>query len=360
MNIFRLITLVCASFFVFTVSGCAVLRTTRSEHVIEKDVKILPEEASLYPDVAVVMISDIQCRDAQECKNLDPAIDNINNVIGMHPESKNFLIVAGDLTQSAENWQIEDYFKKENRIHIDTKDVIRIAGNHDVKAGLRQAHKIIGSDKLYDKRQMGNIVLISLSNWHKDAPEQNELQKYIPDEGLAFLQKEGVRALQEGKILFILAHEKPEGVAWLGDPRSFFFWKKYNPSNVYNSKELKRVLGELSEYVRGENGMRIVYIYGHTHAPGDWPDTVTVKDGILYLNTSAIRTTDYFLDLRKYPKIFPKFFRKVFPWNKYSTARVLLFKNGSDTAYLFTRNLSKDEWYDFFYVIQLGAPFENK
>lgn len=360
MNIFRLITLVCASFFVFTVSGCAVLRTTRSEYVIEKDLKILPEEASLYPDVAIIMISDIQCRDEQECKNLDPAIDNINNVIGMYPGSKNFLIVAGDLTQSAENWQIEDYFKKENRIHVDAKDVIRIAGNHDVKAGLAQAQKIIGSDKLYEKREIGNIVLISLSNWHEDAPTNNAFQKYIPDEGIAFLEREGTKALEEGKILFILAHEKPEGIAWLGDPRSLFFWKKYNPSNVYNSDALKEALSRLSEYAKVKDGIYIVYIYGHTHAPGDWPDTVTVKDGILYLNTSAIRTTDYFLDLRKYPKIFPKFFRKIFPWNKYSTARVLLLKNKADTAYIFTRNLSKNEWYDFFYAIKLGIPFENK
>ncbi|MDP2676200.1 MAG: metallophosphoesterase [bacterium] len=360
MNIFRLAVLACASFFIFAVFGCSALRTTRSAYVIEKDVTIPPEKASLYPDVAIVMIGDIQCRDKQECKNLDPAVDNVNEVVGMYPESRYFLIVAGDLTQSAEDWQIEDYFKKENRIRVDKKDIIRIAGNHDVKAGLRQAYKIIGSDKLYDKREIGNVVLISLSNWHEDAPRDNQLQKYIPDDGLAFLERESKKALAEGKILFILAHEKPEGAAWMGDPRSIFFWRKHNPSNVYNSKELKRVLGELSEYAKGSNGMRIVYMYGHTHAPGDWPDTVTVNDGILYLNTSAIRTTDYFLDLRKYPKIFPKFFRKVFPWNKYSTARVLLLKGGADTAFLFTRNLSKDEWYDFFYVIQLGVPFEYK
>ena len=359
-------------------AGCAALRSTNSPYVTEKHKKDI---SVFHADTAIVMLSDIQCRDEEECASIDTAFDNVNTMLTQAAGAHVVLLVAGDLTQEGKDWQIKDYKQKEKRVNADA--VYRVCGNHDVKSGLAQCKKLLGRDGLYYKKEIGNIVLIGLSNWHKDAVGNTELQRYLPKDGIAFLEKEGAEALVDKKLLFILTHEKPEGIAWLTDPRSFLFWKKYNPSNVYNSDELKASLSTCTEAVGAEEGISVMYIYGHTHTPPEWPGTVTVNNDILFINTSAMRTTSHIRDTRKFlpssivRRIFSskrkgrgepskldfaiaRLFKAIFPWNKHSTARVLFLENGSDIAYLLTRNLSKDEWYDAAYMIKLGVPFQSK
>lgn len=364
-----------AVFFLLQLFGCAAFRSTHSPYVVEKKLQNVPfvttqagseadtkadkNQKPFHPDVIIIMISDIQCRDPEECKQLDPAIDNVNNITKAYPDAKIVLMIAGDLTNDAEDWQIEDYLDKESRVKADEKN--KICGNHDVKKGLENCEKMISPNPLYYKKEIGNIVLIAGSNWHAKALEDTKFQRYLPDEFLHFLEKEGLQALREGEMLFILVHEKPKGIAVWVDPRALFFWQKYNLSNVYNSDELKKVLSQFSEDDCNANGICVGYIYGHTHTPAYWKDTVVVDDGILFINTSAVRPTNYKRDIGKYGFGFlAKPLMKILAWNKYSAARFLFLQDDSDIAYLATRNLTKDGWYDFVYEIKLAVPFRDK
>ncbi|MBI4114866.1 MAG: metallophosphoesterase [Candidatus Niyogibacteria bacterium] len=357
----RIFLVLAVILFIAALSGCGAIRRARinSPYVIEQKA---PSLSTFKPDTIIVEISDIQCRNEEECKSLDPAFDNVNNIFKPYPDARTFLFVLGDITDNSEELQIQDYFQKEARVHVD--GVYRICGNHDVKGNLKQCQKL-ASDGLYYKVEIGNIVLIGLSNWHADAYKSINLQRYIPDDSLEFLREEGMQALREGKLLFILTHEKPAGVAWMSDPRSLLFWKKYNKSNVYNSDTLKKVLSEFSRYaeMHCEEGMCVVYNSGHTQTPSHWPDTVIVDDGILYINTSAIQTTNNEHDLKRYSpfgfRTLGKLLRKIFPWNEYSSVRVWFFEDGSDTAYLLTRNLTKDRWFNFAYRVRLNVPFKK-
>lgn len=365
------VTIICFLFLF----GCATLRSTHSPYVVEKKLQNVPfittpvksredkkvdnNQKRFYPNEIIIMISDIQCRDEEECKKLNPAINNVNSISKAYPDAKITLLIAGDLTENAEDWQIEDYFDKEAHVQADEK--YNICGNHDVKKGLEKCLEATDPYPLFYKKEIGNIVLIPISNWHENALRDKKFQRYLPDEGLRFLKEEGLQALHEGKMLFILVHEKPKGVANFADPRILLFWQKYNMSNVYNSDELKKVLSEFSKDECSRAGICVIYIYGHTHTPAHLPDTVIVDDGILFINTSAIRTTDYKLDIGKYGFGFLiKPLMKIFPWNKYSAARVLFLQYDADIAYLATRNLTEDGWYDFIYEIKLSVPFRRE
>lgn len=333
-------------------------------------------------DVMLVMISDIQCRDEKECKRLDASFDSLAKLLARYPSAYRILYVGGDLVQNSLPEEVDDYFQKEARVAPYTDEILKVCGNHDVKQGIDICRTLTYPDGLWYKVEVGNMVLVLLSNWHERAHEKNEFQRYIPEEGLQFLLEEGRKALKEDKILFIGMHEKPAGVGSLSDPRILLkpFFGRKDRGSVYNSDPLKEVLRELADIARAKKGIMMFEAVSHTHSPYNWPHTTFMWNDILFMNTNAIRRTDTIYDMQKinpFRKLLSMFgihikgddplsyitgkaIMTVIPWNKHSTARVMFFSCGSDEATLFSYNLTKNEWFRFAYKIKLGVPFQCK
>lgn len=333
-------------------------------------------------DVILVMISDIQCRDEKECKRLDKSFDSLAKFLSRYPDAYKIIYMGGDLVQSSLPKEVEDFKQKEARVAPFADEILKVCGNHDVKEGIDICRTLIHPRELWYKIETGNMVFILLSNWHEQAHQKSEFQRHIPEEGITFLLEEGKKALKENKILFIGMHEKPEGVGWASDPRVILkpFLGGKDRGSVYNSKQLKPVLRELGSIARNKKGIVLFGLVSHTHSPYNWPHTTFMWNDALYINTNAIRRTDTINDMQKINPfrkllglfgihiegndpisyIFGKAIMAVVPWNKYSTARVMYFTCASDEALLFSRNLTKDEWFRFAYKIKLGVPFQCK
>lgn len=368
-------------------AGCGAINFNRvkSPYVASTTEQQLKKDG----DVMLVMISDIQCRDKKECERLDKSFDTLARFLARYPNVYKILYVGGDLVQTGGGViegsfldEIDDYFQKEARVLPYVDEILKVCGNHDIKKGLENCLRLISPRSLFYKEEIGNIVFVGLSNWHKDAPQNSNLQKYIPEEGLQFLLEEGTKALKENKILFVLTHEKPAGVGRMSDPRIFLqpFFGGKDTGSVYNSDSFKKVLKELAGIAASKNGLAIFGVVSHTHSPHNWPHTTFVWNDILFINTHAIRRTDTIKDMQKINPfrkllklfgitiegndplsyIFGKAIMTVVPWNKHSTARVLFLKCGSKKANLLSFNLTKNEWFTFAHQIDLAVPFECK
>lgn len=326
-------------------------------------------------DYAIFFLSDIQWRDEEEYKQLRTVLKDVITVATSIPNAEKIVIIGGDVTQNGLSKQISRVERMEKDWAIPT---YKICGNHDIDIklnprGWRQnCARISRHQESHYIITKGNLQILFLSSGTPESETPKRFQASIPESSIAFLSGALRNALAKHNTIFIVAPEKPKGIATFRNPLHPY-------SGVASTATLMRIFDQLpKEDVCGESGFNIIYFSGDDHTPTNWFQNLIVKKCILYVSIPSVRTNQNVQGEKRYTvsyaisrifniKIQPSNvewktigkLNRIFPWPKYSAGRVLLLNRGSNKITILTRNFSHNKWYDFFYIVTMRNPFHN-
>jgi hypothetical protein len=253
------------------------------------------------------MLSDIQPANVSERRFFEQAVADVNEGVAQVEMG----VIAGDLLASRSQDEAFAWFlATRNRSKV--RHWYEIAGNHDVRSG-PVFRKYFPRPPYYGVR-FGNILLLLLSD------ETPSSKTEISEEAFSWWRDMVLR--HQEQIIITVTHGQLQNSGLLGSA--------FESRRIKGSDRFERVLQE--SHVA-------VWASGHVHLPQALPGTVSIREelgGTCFVNVSAI-DTGLLLD---------------------SQSRFLVFKEGSDTLLIRSRNHSRglfDEGLDV--TLHLDKPY---
>ncbi len=195
------------------------------------------------------------------------------------------LVIAGDITEMADDQAFRVTWESLDNSHIGNKKVLLATGNHDIRLAYKARTKLIMSknesylgidiDKPYFSYDMDGCTFIILGS------DDWQLEKAtISDEQLAFIDSELARAEEAGNVAFVVCHQPLDNTHGLPE-----VWE--NGGLGEDSEPLKEVLMKHSN---------VFYLNGHLH-DGVYEKSLEVFDeekGVYSINLPSFgKTNDY-------------------------------------------------------------------
>lgn len=252
--------------------------------------------------------SDIQPRNNAGKIHYETAVNDTINLFS----SIDIALCAGDIVQK---YEFEEIFRwyLDTREKAPVKEWFDIAGNHEWRC-IELYRKMINKNLNYSIER-GNILILMMSN------EQKGRKTILSDETFNWWAKE-IKSNQD-KIIITVTHGALPG--------SGLTAAKLNRLSIENPQ---RFLEILKKY-------RVdIWISGHSHFPAWLPGTVITNSnlgGTTFVDNGAIRK-DFMTPIQ---------------------SRFIIFKEGSKSAMLKTRNHSSEKFRSKDYTIPLKHPFQK-
>ncbi len=259
------------------------------------------------PDLSLWMLSDIQPEDEAARVDFELAVADMNDNV----EKVDLAVIAGDIFRSRSQPRDLEWFRAsqgKSRARV----WYEIAGNHDVRS--KDIFSLFFTRPPYYGVRVGNLLLLFLSD------ESVASMTTISDEAFDWW-REMVRNNRE-LIVVTVTHAYLRSSGLLGSA--------IKSRQIDQSDRFEQVLRE--EKV-------VLWASGHSHLPHGLVGTVNRKNslgGTIFVNVASI-DTGRLLD---------------------SQSRLFLFRQGSDTVWMRSRNHTKGRFEPTLdYTINLGKPF---
>ncbi|BHH84190.1 metallophosphoesterase family protein [Desulforhopalus sp. 52FAK] len=255
----------------------------------------------------VWMLSDIQPPTPAQRITFERAVADVNEGVG----PVDMGIMAGDLlTSRSKDEDFRWFIQTRGKSKI--TDWYQIAGNHDVRSG-EVFYKYFPQPEYYAV-EMGNLLFLFLSDQSVDS--RTDLSSD------AFLWWKEMVEQNQDMIIVTVTHAQLKGSGLLSSSLS--------SRVIFDSERFEKVLKQ----------QRVaLWVSGHSHLPHGFSGTVTMRQklgGTCFVNVSSI-SDESFLD---------------------SESRFFYFHEGSDQAWMRSRNHSKHEFNSSLDIpISLGKVF---
>lgn len=257
--------------------------------------------------LVVWALSDIQPTTKAERSIFERAIEDINKNMNQVDVG----VIAGDLLHSYSKDEAFQWFV-DTRAESEVPHWFEIAGNHDVRSG-EIFYRYFPYPSYYAV-EVGNILFLML------ADESQGSQTNISDNRFRWW-KEMVESNQD-KIIVTVTHGLLEGSGLLS--------ASIKSRQIEESDRFEKVLQQFKVPL---------WLSGHSHLPQGFSGTVSIRKKLgstCFVNVSSIGEST-FLD---------------------SQSRILLFKDGSDTLWIRSRNHTKARFdLDLDIPLDLGKTF---
>ncbi len=252
--------------------------------------------------------SDIQPRDNDEKIHYKIAVDDTSNIFS----SIDMALFAGDIVQKSEFEEIFNWYL-DTRSKAPVKEWFDIAGNHEWRC-IELYKEMINKD-LYYSIERGNILILMMSN------EERGKKTILSDQTFNWWAKK----IQENqdKIIITVTHGALPGSGLTAG--------KIDRLSIEDPERFQKILKEYNVDI---------WISGHSHIPAWVPGTVIINSrlgGTTFIDNGAIRK-DFLTSIQ---------------------SRFLIFKEGSKSVQLKTRNHSSGKFKSRDYTIPVKHSFQK-